>query len=293
MRWFTWLTPPAPAAIAVLRLSLAEGPVRQWPAVGRARFAHLRDPAGTVIDQAVILRLDPEQAELCVHGGPGMRAAVGACLAAHGYRERGNATLADQRWSALAAAPSPAALAWLLAHPHAAPPFRAEFLRRPPLVLISGPANAGKSTLLNAWCGHRRALVSELPGTTRDLLAAETLIAGWRVRLLDSAGLRASDDALERAGQALVEQARTSADLVLWLAPADQAASADGARADDLLVTGKADLGGNGLCWSDRRDDRAALLAGLGAAVLRRLRLPGCGEADNPAHQRESSERDR
>ena len=81
MRWFTWLTPPAPAAIAVLRLSLAEGPVRQWPAVGRAGFAHLRDPAGAVVDQAVILRLDPEQAELCVHGGPGMRAAVGACLA--------------------------------------------------------------------------------------------------------------------------------------------------------------------------------------------------------------------
>ena len=83
----------------------------------------------------------------------------------------------------------------------------AELLYRPPFgVLITGPANAGKSSLLNAWCGHQRALVSDQAGTTRDLVAAETICHGWRLRLLDSAGLRAGADAIEAAGQALVEQ---------------------------------------------------------------------------------------
>jgi len=275
MPWFTWLTPPAPAAIAVVRVTLQDKVVRQWPAPGQAGFSHLRDPAGAVVDEAVILRLDPDHADLCVHGGPGIRAAITACLIAHGYVEQPVASLAsDAHWQALATAPCPAAVAWLMAHPHEAPPFPADFLTRSPLVLITGPANAGKSTLLNAWCGHRRALVSDIPGTTRDLVAAETLIAGWRVRLLDSAGLRASDDALEQAGQALVERARTTADIVLFLAPADLPNSQAAARPDDLVVTGKADLGGTGLCWSDRRTDRDVLLATLGAAVLERLGLP-------------------
>lgn len=273
MPWFIWLTPPAPAAIAVVRVTVAVGPVRHWPESGRAAFAHLRDPTGVVVDEVVALRLDDHEADLCVHGGPGMRAAVSACLIAHGYAERSDAAAGDPRWHALAATPSPAALAWLLAHPDIPPPFKTDFLRRPPLVLITGPANAGKSTLLNAWCGHRRALVSDIPGTTRDLVAAETIIASWRVRLLDSAGLRASTDALELAGQALVERARTAADLVLFLAPADVPGAVNGARPGDLVVTGKADLGGRGLCWSDRRDDREALLAAVGAAVLRRLNL--------------------
>jgi tRNA U34 5-carboxymethylaminomethyl modifying GTPase MnmE/TrmE len=274
---FTWLTPPAPAAIAVVRVDVARALLRRWPEPGRAGFAQLRDRAGTVVDECVVLRLCEDRADLCVHGGPGMRAAVTACLAGHGLLAA-DEPQDDPRWRALAAAPSPAALAWLLAHPDAAPPFRRDFLTRPPLVLITGPANAGKSTLLNAWCGHRRALVSDLPGTTRDLVAAEALIAGWRVRLLDSAGLRPSDDALERAGQDLAERARTAADLVLVLAPADRP---DGgwARPGDLVVQGKADLASDPgpLPWSDRGlrgTAPAGLLAGLGAAVLARLGLP-------------------
>lgn len=237
--------------------------------MGADRFARLIAPDGTVVDEIVVDRLSDDALHLMTHGGPGVRQAVDACLAAHGLI-CGPVAL-EPAWEALARAPSPAAVRWLLDHPGERPPFPAAFLSRTPLVLITGPANAGKSTLLNAWCGRRRALVSEIPGTTRDLLAAETLVDGWRLRLLDSAGLRPTDDPLERAGQALVAAARARADLVVSLRPpGDDAPEA----ASDLVLLGKADLRppGPGLRWSSH--DPAAGLAALGAAVLERLGLP-------------------
>ena len=280
--WFTWLTPPAPAAIALLRCGVAPGQLPRWPEPGAALFARLRDAAGVVVDEAVVLRVSGTEAEIGVHGGPGARAAVSAGLRSHGWREQAGPPVDDARWAALAAAPSPAAVRWLLGNPGRPPPFAAHFLARTPLVLITGPANAGKSTLLNAWCGHQRALVSELPGTTRDLVAAETIVAGWRLRLLDSAGLRPTSDALERAGQDLVRAARAHADLVLHLIPAGSPRTA--VEPGDLVVHGKADLGpGPAPRWSALGAEGAApteLLAELGRAVLDSLGLP---TADVPA----------
>lgn len=57
-------------------------------------------------------------------------------------------------------------------------------------VLLTGEPNAGKSSLLNALCGRQRAIVSDVPGTTRDLLDAETVMDGWIIRFVDSAGVR-------------------------------------------------------------------------------------------------------
>jgi hypothetical protein len=167
---------------------------------------------------------------------------------------------------------------WLLRHGETTPPFPPRHLVRQPVVLITGPANAGKSTLLNSWCGHQRALVSEVPGTTRDLVAAVTLVAGWRLRLLDSAGLRTTDDALDQAGQALVAGARSIADLVLFLKSPDR--SDHQPRSEDLVVHGKADLlpsPPDGLLWSCHGlpgRDPQRLLDLLGLAVLQRLGLP-------------------
>ncbi len=270
MLGFAWLTPSAPAAIALVRVpALAALLDRPLPALDAARFARLILPDGVVVDELVVERIAADALHLMTHGGPGMRAAVEACLRAHGLLPE--PVVSDVRWAALAGAPSPAAVRWLLAHPDTPPPFNPEFLHRTPLVLITGPANAGKSTLLNAWCGRQRALVSELPGTTRDLLATETLIAGWRLRLLDSAGLRPTEDPLEQAGQALVAVARARADLVLSLRPpGDDLPDAPG----DLVVLGKADLRppGAGLRWTVR--DPESGLAEVGAAVLQRLGLP-------------------
>lgn len=274
-----WLTPPAPAAIAMLRMpALASAFDRAPPAPGRARLLTLRDARGAAVDEAVVVGLDAGL-EVMVHGGPGVRAAVAAALAGHGLAETPPAP--DARWDALAGAAHPAAVRWLLARgEQAEPPFPRELLARCPVVLITGPANAGKSSLLNAWCGQRRALVSDLPGTTRDLVAAETLAHGWRLRLVDSAGLRAAADPLERAGQALAADARRFADAVIFLRPPGH--DGQGSAAGDLVVAGKADLlagqpPAGELRWSARGlvgTPPAALLDALATAVLRRLGLP-------------------
>ena len=272
---YAWLTPAAPAAIAIAVMPpLAKAFDRSLPPIDHARFMRLLHPDGSTVDELVVDRISQQRLHLMTHGGPGVRQAVDACLTAHGLVAA--EACVDANWSDLARAPSPAAVAWLLAHPNSPPPFAADFLRRCPVILITGPANAGKSTLLNHWCGRRRALVSDIPGTTRDLIAAETLIDGWRVRLLDSAGLRPTEDPLEQAGQALVAAARQRADLVLSLRPPGDDAPE---KSTDLVIFGKADLraadagtGGETLTWS--ANDAAAGLARLGRAVLQRLGLP-------------------
>lgn len=267
---FSWLTPAAPAAIAVVQVpALVRLLDRAMPVIGAARFARLIAPEGTVVDELVVDRVSADAMHLMPHGGPGMRAAVDACLRAHGLEPA--APVPDPQWAALAAAPAPAAVHWLLANPSAFPPFNADFLCRTPIILITGPANAGKSTLLNAWCGHQRALVSDLPGTTRDVLAAETIVGGWRLRLLDSAGLRPTADPLEQAGQALAAGARARADVILSLRPPDDDLPE---VPTDLVVFGKADRRppGTGLRWTAH--DPEPGLASLGSAVLQRLGLP-------------------
>ena len=274
-----WLTPPAPAAIAMLRMPvIAAAFDRAPPLLGRARLLMLRDAGGTAVDEAVVAGVD-DGLEVMLHGGPGVRAAVEAALVSHGLAPARVA--ADVRWDALASAAHPAAVRWLLSHgTQAEPPFRRDLLSRCPVVLITGPANAGKSSLLNAWCGHQRALVSDAPGTTRDLVAAETLAHGWRLRLIDSAGLRTAADPLERAGQALVADARRFADVVMYMRP--PADTGQGIVAGDLTVIGKADLLPAPQTqaepyWSVRglADVSAGdLLNRLAMAVLDRLGLP-------------------
>jgi tRNA modification GTPase len=82
-------------------------------------------------------------------------------------------------------------------------------------VVIYGATNAGKSSLLNRLLGYERAIVSELPGTTRDTIEEAINLRGIPLRLLDTAGIRTSDDRLERAGMERTEQSLARADLVL------------------------------------------------------------------------------
>ena len=82
-------------------------------------------------------------------------------------------------------------------------------------ITICGTPNAGKSSLLNALLGQERAIVTDIPGTTRDTVDGEIMLEGIRILLTDTAGLRETEDPIERIGVARSQQALRSADLVL------------------------------------------------------------------------------
>jgi tRNA modification GTPase len=93
-----------------------------------------------------------------------------------------------------------------------------EMVREGALVVIGGAPNAGKSSLFNALVGHDRAIVTEIAGTTRDAIEAVVELRGWPVRLVDTAGLRASTDVVERLGIEISERYLAHADAVLLCA---------------------------------------------------------------------------
>jgi tRNA modification GTPase len=90
-----------------------------------------------------------------------------------------------------------------------------ERLREGALVVLAGRPNAGKSSLFNSLLGTERALVTEIPGTTRDTIEAPTDMEGWPVRLADTAGLREADERIERMGIEVSKRYLHAADLVL------------------------------------------------------------------------------
>jgi tRNA modification GTPase len=92
-----------------------------------------------------------------------------------------------------------------------------ERLREGFLVAILGPPNAGKSTLLNTLARREAAIVSDEPGTTRDLIEIDLDLGGLPITLVDTAGLRESESAVERIGVARARSRAGDADLILWL----------------------------------------------------------------------------
>jgi tRNA modification GTPase len=99
---------------------------------------------------------------------------------------------------------------------------RAKPFREGGLAVLAGPVNAGKSSLLNALLGRERAIVSHVPGTTRDYLEEGLDLAGLAVRLADTAGLRESPDPVEREGLARSRALVAQADLVLLVLDGSQ-----------------------------------------------------------------------
>ena len=90
-----------------------------------------------------------------------------------------------------------------------------EIVRAGAVVVIAGAPNAGKSSLFNALLGRKRAIVTDVPGTTRDALEAVTEANGWPVRLIDTAGLRETSETVERIGIEVSREYLDRADLVL------------------------------------------------------------------------------
>ncbi|VXD11623.1 tRNA modification GTPase MnmE [Planktothrix serta PCC 8927] len=90
-----------------------------------------------------------------------------------------------------------------------------ELLRTGLKVAIVGRPNVGKSSLLNAWSRSDRAIVTNLPGTTRDVVESQLVVGGIPIQVLDTAGIRHSEDQVEKIGIERSRQAAQSADLVL------------------------------------------------------------------------------
>jgi tRNA modification GTPase len=151
----------------------------------------------------------------------------------------------------------------------AAPPV--ERLRDGLRVVIAGPPNSGKSTLLNLMVAREAAIVSPVSGTTRDRIEAPVQRGGAAFLLTDTAGLTEAADPVERIGVGRAQDAIFAADLLLWLGDAEPP------RDDALWVHARADLPGRETLPPGRhaaiRQDRPGAIAQLWAEVERRAGL--------------------
>jgi tRNA modification GTPase len=322
---FAPATAPGRAAVAVVRLS---GPrsgealtalAGRRPPPRRAVVRKLRDSAGRVLDEALVLWMPnpasytgEDSAELHLHGGPAVVAGVLEALAGLGLRlaepgeftrralENGRLDLAQaegvadlieaeteaQRRQALAqldgalgrareawrsdlvealalfesavdfpdedlpedvAARARPAIERLLSALHSALEGveRAERVRDGYAIALTGAPNAGKSTLLNALSRREAAIVTATPGTTRDVIEVTLQLAGYKVILADTAGLRDTLDEVEAEGVRRARRRAEAADLRLWVVDGagDEASPApDVLRSGDLCLVAKADL---------------------------------------------------
>lgn len=260
------LTPPGTAAIAVIAVRGS----RAWPIV-RELFSkplpELPPPRqfwlGTLCaDDVIVAAVCEDTVEIHCHGGRQIVRAILESLHEHGCREAEPPPESPERL--LPHALTLRAAGVLLDQLHGA--FDAEVqaflkdrdihrlrrlaerikfgqrLTQPWSVVIAGAPNAGKSSLINALAGFERAIVAPTPGTTRDAVSSLTALDGWPVELIDTAGLRAAEEAIEAAGIAKARQVLEQADLVVWLYDANAATGlTDKTCRADLIVANKCD----------------------------------------------------
>ena len=158
---------------------------------------------------------------------------------------------------------------------------RSVALRQGLRVALVGRPNVGKSSLLNRLSRRERAIVTDLPGTTRDLLESEIVLEGVPITLLDTAGIRSTNDAVEQLGIARSHDALASADLVVllfdlvdgWTAEDQLLREQIPADVPHLLVGNKADLSD----LAAPADVHLSAVTGVGEAQLVQALLERCG----------------
>ena len=136
---------------------------------------------------------------------------------------------------------------------------RVERLRDGVRLVVAGPPNAGKSSLVNALAGEARAIVTAIPGTTRDLVEVPLSIGGIPLTLVDTAGLRATGDVVEQLGVGLAAREIERADLLIWMGSVAEQPE----RPHCLRILSKADEHG------DHSGHRLSVIDGEGLEALR------------------------
>jgi tRNA modification GTPase len=139
---------------------------------------------------------------------------------------------------------------------------RSERLREGLVVAIAGPPNVGKSTLMNQLARREVAIVSPHAGTTRDVIEVQLDLDGYPVTVIDTAGIRETDDPVEQEGVRRARARAEEADLVLWMIDAQHEQTRRDGAASAWVVRNKIDLEGvgavnlresaNGLATADR-----------------------------------------
>lgn len=152
-----------------------------------------------------------------------------------------------------------------------------ERLREGALAVIAGRPNAGKSSLFNAVLARERAIVTEIPGTTRDAIEAPATCDGFPFRVIDTAGLRESTETVERIGIEVSRRYLAGADIVLFCVEAGREPTAEEQSfigeqtAPVLVVRTKADLvGDGGRCEAVKGEVFVSARTGEGLPELRR-----------------------
>lgn len=148
-------------------------------------------------------------------------------------------------------------------------------------VAIVGPPNAGKSTLLNYLAGRDAAITSDVAGTTRDVIEVRMDIGGLAVTLLDTAGLRESDDSVEQIGVARARERASAADLRVHLVPEGDAPILEVSEGD-IVVTAKGDRAGEGVSGLTGLGV-PELLSGIEARLVEEVQ--GAGLASRERHR--------
>jgi tRNA modification GTPase len=157
---------------------------------------------------------------------------------------------------------------------HLADSHRGERVRDGYRIAIIGAPNAGKSSLLNALARREAAIVSDIPGTTRDVVEVRLALAGFPVWLADTAGLRAASDAVESEGVRRALERAADADLRLGVVETGRApepALLAALQPGDVLVWSKADLGAPGTTPAGLTALSASVRSGEGLDALEAL----------------------
>ncbi|HYH81088.1 MAG TPA: tRNA uridine-5-carboxymethylaminomethyl(34) synthesis GTPase MnmE [Longimicrobium sp.] len=161
-----------------------------------------------------------------------------------------------------------------------------ELLREGALTVLAGRPNSGKSSLFNALLGTERAIVTEIPGTTRDALEASVTVDGYPFRLVDTAGLRDTEDRVEGMGIEVARRYLSAADLVLFCIEAgrepgddERVFLADRAPNHTLVVRTKADLAATGGADVDGEAEEAGVMRSVAVAAVAGSGMPALRDA--------------